>query len=93
MSKIQKLISGLTDHDDKKTYDYLKQLQEKCNYSSCLYSFFDIFVEMLVSDNSYQIENKSSLVLKNWWPSRTSSDSLYQCNRHNQIIFIKCAQL
>ncbi len=93
MPNIQDLINGLTDRDVKKAYDCLKKLQEKCIHSSCVYPFFDIFVEMLVSDNSYQIENKSSLVLKNWWPSRTSSDSLYQCNRHNQIIFIKCAQL
>lgn len=41
------------DHDDKKAYEYLKELEEKSISSFELYSFFDNFVEMLESENSY----------------------------------------
>lgn len=53
VSNIQDLINGLMNHDDKKAYNCLKQLKERCSYSSEVYSFFDTFAEMLNSDNSY----------------------------------------
>ncbi len=53
MSSIPNLINGLMDHDNEKAYEYLKKLEEKSMYSSEIYPFFDIFLEMLKSDNSY----------------------------------------
>jgi len=49
---MEDLINGLTDQDDKKAYVCLKKL-EISNQSSTIYRFFDAFVEMLDSDNSY----------------------------------------
>jgi hypothetical protein len=53
MPHIANLINGLMDHDDKKAYEYLKELEEKSISSSEPYSFFDTFAEMLSSDKSY----------------------------------------
>lgn len=53
MSKIQELIDGLTSCDDKHAYKCLKVLEGESSYSSDVYPYFDIFVEMLSSTNSY----------------------------------------
>lgn len=53
MSNIANLINGLMDQDNEKAYEYLKKLEEKSMYSSEIYPFFDSFIEMLKSDNSY----------------------------------------
>ena len=47
MSSIPNLINGLMDHDNEKAYEYLKKLEEKSMYSSEIYPFFDIFLEMI----------------------------------------------
>lgn len=41
------------DPDNKEAYEYLKELEEKSMSSSEIYPYFDNFVEMLKSDNSY----------------------------------------
>ena len=53
MSHMEGLINGLMGQDDKKAYECLKKLEEISNHASTIYRFFDIFVEMLDSDNSY----------------------------------------
>ena len=53
MLNIEDLIIGLKDHDDKKAYECLKKLEEKSSHFPIVYTFFDTFVEMLDSDNSY----------------------------------------
>ncbi|MGI6751980.1 MAG: SufBD protein [Anaerovoracaceae bacterium] len=53
MLNIENLLNGLMDHDDKKAYEYLKELEERSISSSEVYSFFDNFVEMIDSDKSY----------------------------------------
>ncbi len=53
MSNISALVEGLTNRDDKQAYDCLKQLEAESDRSSKVYAFFDNFIEMLDSDNSY----------------------------------------
>ncbi len=53
MSKIEELVKGLLNPDDKKAYAYLKELEEISSHSAQAYPFFDAFADMLDSDNSY----------------------------------------
>lgn len=53
MDDIQKLVNGLSNSDDKKAYQCLKQLESESSCSNAVYPFFDVFVSMLDSENSY----------------------------------------
>ncbi len=53
MPNIQELVDGLMNHDDKEAYNCLKELEAKSSSSTLVYPFFDTFVAMLDSDNSY----------------------------------------
>lgn len=53
MPDIKSLVDALISNDNKHAYKCLKRLEDESNYSSVVYDFFDNFVEMLDSDNSY----------------------------------------
>jgi len=53
MDKINELINGLFDSDDKAAYLCLKELESLSEYGSQVYQFFDTFADMLRNDNSY----------------------------------------
>lgn len=53
MSNIQELIDGLMSSDDKRAYQCLKVLEGESSRSADVYPYFDTFVEMLSSTNSY----------------------------------------
>lgn len=53
MDNIQDLVDGLIDHDNKKAYQCLKQLENKSSRSNMVYPFFDVFAGMLDHPNSY----------------------------------------
>lgn len=53
MSNIQELIDGLMSSDDKHAYQCLKVLEGESSRSADVYPYFDTFVEMLSSANSY----------------------------------------
>ncbi len=50
---IKSMVNGLMNSDDKYAYQCLKQLEEESSQSSIVYSYFDVFVEMLNNTNSY----------------------------------------
>jgi hypothetical protein len=50
---IQDLVYGLSNNDDKKAYECLKQLKSESSQSDAVYPFFDIFADMLDDENSY----------------------------------------
>lgn len=85
MSNIQDLINGLTDHDDKKAYECLRKLEERSCQSSIVYPFFDTFVEMLDSDNSY-VRTRAFLLI-------TANAKWDIDNRIDEIIqrFLECS--
>lgn len=53
MPDIKSLVDALISNDNKHAYKCLKRLEDESNHSSVVYDFFDNFVEMLDSDNSY----------------------------------------
>ena len=53
MDRISELVSGLYDSNDKSAYKCLKELELASEKGSSVYSFFDIFAEMLNNSNSY----------------------------------------
>lgn len=53
MNRISELVSGLYDSNDKSAYKCLKELELASEKDSSIYSFFDIFAEMLNNSNSY----------------------------------------
>ena len=53
MDSIPETVNGLFDRDDKAAYKCLKELTAASEQDSQVYQFFDTFVEMLDSENSY----------------------------------------
>ena len=53
VDRISELVSGLYDNNDKSAYKCLQELELASEKDSSVYSFFDIFVEMLDNSNSY----------------------------------------
>ena len=53
MHNIQDLVYGLSNNDDKKAYECLKQLKSESSQSDAVYPFFDISADMLDDENSY----------------------------------------
>ena len=51
MNRISELVSGLYDSNDKSAYKCLKELELASEKDSSIYSFFDIFAEMLNNSN------------------------------------------
>ncbi len=51
--EIKNLVNGLMNSDDKYAYQCLKQLEDESAQSSAVYSYFDLFAEMLNNTNSY----------------------------------------
>lgn len=50
---IENLVNGLISPYDKYAYQCLKQLEDESAQSSVVYSYFDLFAEMLNNTNSY----------------------------------------
>lgn len=50
---IQNLVDGLMNSDNQKAFQCLKQLENESCQSAAVYPFFDVFVDMLDSANSY----------------------------------------
>lgn len=77
MSIIESLIKGLMDHDDKKAYECLKELEEESRSTSKVYPFFDTFIKMLSSDNSYIRTRGLVLIAVNAkWDSNNKIDEI-----------------
>lgn len=53
MDKTKLLIDGLFDKNNKVAYQCLKELTTITEHSDATYKYFDVFSEMLDSDNSY----------------------------------------
>lgn len=53
MCDVKSLVDGLTHKDASYAHKCLKQLQTESAAAALVYPFFDRFVEMLGSDNSY----------------------------------------
>ncbi|SNR91760.1 hypothetical protein SAMN05446037_1001409 [Anaerovirgula multivorans] len=53
MNEIAKLVEDLSNKDNKYAYKCLKQLEEESQMSNSVYLYFDDFVNMLDSPNSY----------------------------------------
>lgn len=53
MDEIEKLVENLTSKDNNYAYKCLKQLEEVSEMSNSVYQYFDTFVEMIDSPNSY----------------------------------------
>lgn len=53
VTDIQNLVIGLIHSDNKQAYQFLKILENESFHSAVVYPFFDNFVEMLSSTNSY----------------------------------------
>ena len=53
MPNIDDLIEGLQSSDHNHAYECLKQLIEISSSSNEVYAYFDLFAEMMDSDNSY----------------------------------------
>lgn len=53
MNNLYNLVDGLINSDDKNAYQCLKLLEKESSQSNAVYSFFDVFADMLNSANSY----------------------------------------
>lgn len=62
MVTIQALVDGLLQSNDKQAYLCLEQLKAESAHSASVYPFFDQFVEMLNSSNSY-VRTRGMLLL------------------------------
>ena len=50
---MEELIQNLYNPDNKIAYNTLKELEELSKENNAVYEYFETFVEMLDSDNSY----------------------------------------
>lgn len=62
MLSVRELVDGLTDSDHKHAYQCLKSLEDLSGRSNVVYSFLDVFVDMLDDENSY-IRTKGLLLI------------------------------
>lgn len=65
MADIKTLIEGLTDRDNANAYGNLKELLKMSAEAEGVYAFFDSFVLLLDSDNSYVRSRALELISAN----------------------------
>jgi len=77
---IDKQIEMLLGSDNKKAYNVLKELIEVSKLSNDLYSYFDIFVEMMNNqDNSYIRTRGLRLIAYNSkWDTNNKMESIIE---------------
>ncbi|WP_312426163.1 SufBD protein [Lacrimispora sp.] len=77
MDKIGELVNGLKNQDHNYAYQCLKQLEEECGSSDAVYSYFEVFTEMLHDPNSYVRTRGISLIAANAkWDSDNRIDEI-----------------
>lgn len=53
LGDLQSLVEGLESSDNEHAYQCLKRLEDESKCSAAVYSYFDVFVELLDRPNSY----------------------------------------
>lgn len=77
MGDLPNLVEGLGGSDNEHAYQCLKQLENESKRSAAVYSYFDVFVEMLDHPNSYIRARGIILIAANArWDDRDQIDEI-----------------
>lgn len=77
MANIPELVDGLNGSDHKVAYQCLQQLEKESDLTADVYPFFNVFVELLSSPNSYLRTRGIILIAANAkWDSDNKIDEI-----------------